>query len=161
MGLSGRIRDSLTAPGPEIRFHRVHTEGADREPLGEHGLHQGARPDAGGLERRQLAALLVDQQAEHVRDQRESGDDGQHDQRDAGGQHERPLAQDGLELFTVVQEPEPTPTATPTPTDTSEPGAITPTTPTESADDQSGFGVAAAVVSLLAVVLVLARRVRS
>jgi len=68
----------------------------------------------------------------------------------------------GFSLFAVVQEPEPTstPTATPTPADTSEPGAITPTTPTKTVDEQSGFGVAAAVVSLLVVVLVVARRVR-
>lgn len=29
MGIFGRIRDSLTASGPEIGFHRVHTAAAD------------------------------------------------------------------------------------------------------------------------------------
>ena len=29
MGILGRIGDSLTASGPEIRFHRVHTAAAD------------------------------------------------------------------------------------------------------------------------------------
>lgn len=29
MGLLGRIRDALTASGPEIRFHRIHVASAD------------------------------------------------------------------------------------------------------------------------------------